>query len=224
MRPVRFTALVIAFLFAMTAMAQAATYNPKKLKKWPEEDRIWARAFSAWMSQEEMDVFVKLDSTDERKDFLDKAGYWRIWTEVDRGKLDGDPKMMPHVMAGEVIVGMTKDEVFLCWGKPKKIRKDFRKDAYVDVLNYEFERDRKGVEFVLLADSQTAYKNEVFTRFVYMFNGHVFSIVNEGEEENVMDDLPVDDKAEVEERKERVGDDDDSAGAEGGEAEEAATD
>ena len=36
MRPVRFTALVIAFLFAMTAMAQAATYNPKKLKKWPE--------------------------------------------------------------------------------------------------------------------------------------------------------------------------------------------
>ncbi|MEE2830579.1 MAG: hypothetical protein VX498_15430, partial [Myxococcota bacterium] len=75
--------------------------------------------------------------------------------------------------------------------------KDFRREAYVDVLNYEFERDRKGKEFVLRPDSQTSYKNEVFTRFVYMYNGAVFAIVDEGYEEDVMDELPVEDKPEI---------------------------
>ncbi len=111
------------------------------------------------------------------------------------------------VIEGEVVPGMNKDEVFMCWDKPKKIRKDFKRDAYVDVLNYEFERDRKGREFLLRPDSQTSYKNEVFTRFVYMHNGLVFSIVEEGQEENVMDDLPVEDKPEpVEPDRDRVED------------------
>ncbi len=82
----------------------------------------------------------------------------------------------------------------MAWDKPAKIRKDFKKEAYINVLNYEFERDRKGKEFRLVPDSQTSYKNEVFTRFVYMYNDAVFRIVDEGDEENVMDDLPVDDK------------------------------
>lgn len=193
MRPVRLIALLAAlFAFVAVGVAHAATYNPKKIKKWPDEDKIWARAFSSWMTQEEMDVFVGLETTKERQDFLDKAGYWQLWKEVDAGLKDEEPKMMPHIIAGDVVRGMTKNEVFMCWGKPKKIRKDFKKNAYVDVLNYAFERDRKGNEFLNTPDSKTAYKNEIFLRFVYMYNGTVFSIVNEGEEENVMDELPID--------------------------------
>ena len=182
--------LAAASALLLCSVAHAATFNPRKIKKWPDEDKVWARALDAWMSQEEMDIFIGIKTTDERKSFLKEAGYWKFWEEVD-------DEMMPNVHKGDVVVGMNKDEVFMCWDKPVKIRKDFKRAAYVDVLNYEFERDRKGREFLLRPDSQTAYKNEVFTRYVYMYNGLVFSIVEAGDEESAMDDLPVEDKKEA---------------------------
>ena len=175
--------------FLTSSVAFAADYNPRKIKKWPDEDKILARVFDSWMSQEEMDIFVGLESTEDRQGFLKEAGYWHLWEDME-------DEMRPNVIAGEVVRGMNKDEVFMCWDKPAKIRKDFKKDAYIDVLNYEFERDRKGKEFLLRADSQTSYKNEIFTRYVYMHNGKVFSIVDAGQEESVLDELPVEDAPE----------------------------
>ncbi len=176
------TITLIAITLAFPALA--GQVNLRKIKKWPELDRAWARSFDAWMSDEELDVFIKIKTTEERQDFLKKAGYWKKWDKID-------DEMLPNVLKGEVIRGMTKDEVFMCWDKPEKIRKDFRRDAYVDVMNYKFEIDRKGREFLSPKDSKTAYKNEVITKFVYMYNGRVFSIVYEGEEENAMDELPI---------------------------------
>ena len=180
---------LFSLLFALLALALAlpavaGQLNMKKVKKWPELDRAWARSFDAWMSDDELDVFVKLKTTEERKDFLVKAGYWKKWDKIE-------DEMLPYVIKGEVVRGMSKDEVFMCWDKPEKIRKDFRRDAYVDVMNYKFEIDRKGREFLSPKNSKTAYKNENITKFVYMYNGKVFSIVYEGEEENVMDELPI---------------------------------
>jgi hypothetical protein len=180
---------VALLVLALSSPALAGQVNMKKIKKWPALDQAWARSFDAWMSKEELAVFIKLKSTDERKDFLEKAGYWKIWDRIE-------DEMLPYVLKGEVIKGMTKDEVFMCWDKPEKIRKDFRRDAYVDVMNYRFEIDRKGREFLSPPDSKTAYKNESITRFVYMYNGRVFSIVYEGEEEDAMDDLPIKAKPE----------------------------
>ncbi|MCP4873183.1 MAG: hypothetical protein GY898_31195 [Proteobacteria bacterium] len=173
----------------LSSVAFGADYNPRKIKKWPDADKMLARVFDSWMTQEEMDIFLGLESTEEREGFLKEAGYWHLWEDIE-------DEMRPNVIAGEVVRGMNKDEVFMCWDKPAKIRKDFKKEAYIDVLNYEFERDRKGKEFLLKDNSQTAYKNEIFTRYVYMHNGLVFSIVNAGEEENVMDELPVEDAPE----------------------------
>jgi len=176
------TITLIAITLAFPALA--GQVNLRKIKKWPELDRAWARSFDAWMSDEELSVFIKIKTTEERQDFLKKAGYWKKWDKID-------DEMLPNVLKGEVVRGMTKDEVFMCWDKPEKIRKDFRRDAYVDVMNYKFEIDRKGREFLSPKDSKTAYKNEVITKFVYMHNGKVFSIVYEGEEENAMDELPI---------------------------------
>ena len=175
-------------IIALVTPAMAGQVHPRKIKKWPEVDRAWARSFDAWMTDEELGIFLKLKTTDQRKDFLTEAGYWKLWKKIE-------DEMLPNVIAGDVVNGMTKDEVFMCWDKPKKIRKDFRKNAYVDVLNYEFEIDRKGREFLLRQDSQTAYKNEIVTKYVYLYNGKVFSIVYAGEEENVFDELPVEENA-----------------------------
>jgi hypothetical protein len=192
------TTLALCILIAFTAsssLAFAGTFKLKKIKRWPAEDKSWALALDAWMTTEELDILIKLKTTEERQSFLKEAGYWRLWEEVR-------DEYREAVLSQTVIKGMNKNEVFMAWDKPRKIRKDFRRDAYVDVLNYEFERDRKGKEFVLRPDSQTAYKNENFIRFVYMFNGEVFAIVDEGYEEDVMDELPVEDKPEVPEQVE----------------------
>jgi len=180
---------VVLLAVAVAVPAIAGQVNMRKIKKWPELDQAWARSFDAWMSDEELKIFLKLKSTDERRDFLTQAGYFKKWKKIDK-------EMLPHVIKGDVVKGMNKDEVFMCWDKPEKIRKDFRRDAYVDVMNYKFEIDRKGREFIMREDSKTAYKNENITKFVYMYNGKVFSIVYEGEEENVMDDLPIEAKPE----------------------------
>ena len=44
-------------------------------------------------------------------------------------------------------------------------------------------------EFVSPENSTTAYKNEVFTRYVYMHNGLVYAMVDEGETNTVLEDL-----------------------------------
>lgn len=182
--------LILGVFLITSSLAFAGTINLKKIKHWPDQDKIWAIAMDAWMTPEEVDVFVKIKDSDERKSFLKDAGYWRLWEEVRDDYREA-------VLGQQVIKGMNKNEVFMAWDKPTKIRKDFRRDAYVDVLNYSFERDKKGREFVMRPDSQTAYKNEGFIRFVYMFNGEVFAIVDDGSEENVMDELPGQDPPEA---------------------------
>lgn len=167
----------------LASSAHATRIDPKKVKKWPEEDRLWARLFDVWMTEDETKLFLSLPSSEERKKFLKDTKYWEKWEDVEK-------EMVESVKKGDVVEGMTQDEVYMCWDKPVKLRKDFRKHAYVEVLYYDFERDRKGREFLLVEGSETAYNNEVFTRLVYIHNGKVFRVVLEGEEEGVLDELP----------------------------------
>ncbi len=183
------TVLTMFLVLTFATPALAGQVNLRKIKKWPAIEQTYAKVFDAWMSDDELDVLLKMKKSDERIAFLTKLGYLKKWEEVDE-------ELQPVIAKGEVINGMTQDQVYMSWDKPAKIRKDFRKDAYVDVLNYEFERDRKGREFVLRDDSQTSYKNEIFTRFVYLYNGKVFRVVDEGDEEDVLDELPTVDAPE----------------------------
>jgi hypothetical protein len=181
--------LLLAALLLPAASFAAEPVNLKKIKKWPAEEQTLVKAFDSYMSQEELDILVKLKTSEERIEFIKKLGYMDIW----EGEVSDEAK--PRIAAGEVVEGMTEQEVKMAWDLPKRIRKDFRKDAYVDVMNYEFERDRKGREFLLRPDSVTAYKNDIFIRLVYMYDGRVFRVVDEGSEENVMDELPIDEPA-----------------------------
>ena len=186
--------LVILLCLCVATPAFAGRVNLKKLKKWPEEDRVWARSFDVWMTDDEVKVFEKLGSTEERQQFLEQAGYWQMWKDVN-------DDMKPNVMEGKVVKGMDQDEVYMCWDKPVKIRKDFKKDAYVDILYYTFEIDRKGNEFLLVEGSPTAYKNDERTYYVYMDNGRVFAVVDSEESEGVLDDL-IEEKAKAKAEKE----------------------
>jgi hypothetical protein len=185
--------LIILLCLSIATPALAGRVNMKKLKKWPDLDRVLARSFDVWMTDDEVAVFQKLGSTEERQQFLEQAGYWQMWKSVS-------DEIMPAIMEGKVIKGMRQDEVYMSWDKPVKIRKDFKKEAYVDILHYAFEIDRKGNEFLLVENSPTAYKNDEVIYYVYMDNGYVFAVVEAGQEEGVIDDL-IDEKKRAEEER-----------------------
>jgi hypothetical protein len=185
--------LLLLLCLGIATPALAGQVNMKKLKKWPETDKVLARSFDVWMTDDEVAVFSKLGTTEERKQFLEQAGYWQMWENIDE-------EMLPHVMEGKVVKGMTQDEVYMCWDKPVKIRKDFKKEAYVDILYYTFEVDRKGNEFLLVEGSPTAYKNDELTYYVYMDNGKVFAVVESSQAGGVLDDL-IEEKQRAEEAR-----------------------
>jgi hypothetical protein len=191
----RIAILLIAALFVPSVVMAGQISTPQKkkmMKKWGATERTLVLAYDAWMRQEEIDIVLGLKTDAERMDFMKELG----WVEKWKNDLKNEEEIQAAIERQEVIEGMNQEQVFMAWDKPAKIRKDFKKEAYINVLNYEFERDRKGKEFRLVPDSQTSYKNEVFLKFVYMYNDAVFRIVNEGEEEDVLDDLPVEAKPE----------------------------
>ncbi len=182
MHPKVLLSLLICAAFLLPAPADAALVNERKIKRWPDEDKQLVRALDVWMTDEEMGIFIKLKTTDERVEFLTETGYMKRWKALEEEK---DPTIFNAIKKGEVIEGMTKDQVFMCWDKPMKIRDEFKREAYVKVLWYEFEIDRKGREFLVRPDSETAYKNEIITRHVYLYNDQVHAIVEAGTEDAV---------------------------------------
>jgi hypothetical protein len=181
---------IIALALLLPALpADAARVNTKKLKKWPAEDAVWVKALDTWMSEDELKLILGMKETAERQKFLEDAGQWMRWEKMlDSHKKD--TTIPDAIRKGELVEGMIQDEVYMSWDKPTKIRKDFRGDDYVNVLVYTFEIDRKGREFLSWDESPTAYNNETLEKYVYMFDGKVFRIVNAGDEEDVMADLP----------------------------------
>lgn len=186
-------ALIALLTIAVATPAFAGKANVKKLsKKWPKEDVAWARSFDVWMSDEELDVFVKLKTTEERKQFLTQAGYWKMWEDID-------DEMLPNVIEGKVVEGMTRDEVLMCWDKPEKIRKDFTREAYVNELHYKFEYDRKGNKKRLEGDE---YNKDIEVMIVLELDGLVAAIVNTEDLAATRDAAIAEKKAAEEARKE----------------------
>lgn len=177
---VLFSLLVCAAFVLPAAPADAALVIERKIKRWPEEDRQLARALDVWMTDEEMTIFLKLKKSEDRVEFLKETGYLKRWKQMEEDK---DPTFLEAIKTNDVVEGMSKDQVFMSWDKPVKIRDEFKREAYVKVLWYEFEIDRKGKEFLVRPDSETAYKNEIVTRHVYLYNDRVHAVVEAGTEE-----------------------------------------
>lgn len=184
--------LVALTVIAIALPAMAGKANVKKLsKKWPALDVKWADAFDVWMSDDELSVFEKLQTTEERQKFLEQAGYWKMWTEIDE-------EMLPNILEGKVVNGMTRNEVLMVWDKPEKIRKDFTKEAYVSELHYKFEIDRKGRKKRLEGDE---YNKDIEVMIVLELDGLVAAIVNTEELAATRDAAIAEKKAAEEARK-----------------------
>jgi len=194
--------VLVAAVAAMLAFPAAALNLTKEMKKLPEEDRQVIKALMIFMAEDEIEAYFELEDSAARTEFLKETGYYRKWEKIR-------DEMRPHVIRGDVVKGMNKDELWMTWGKPIQVRQTFYKKNYVDIYNYFFYEDRKGNAIPTSdPDDPKSYNRPQWNMNVYFHNDRVVSILEEGELFNPSDleDKPVqlldaDDQKALEEKK-----------------------
>lgn len=132
-RPARRNAVVALLL---TALAFPLTAS--KLGKLSEAERVEYRVFAAFMTPQQQRAWLKLKTTEERTEALKKLGlYDKFYGE--------QPEMRDRIVAGDVALGWTRDEVYMAWGGPfQKQRLTGRNASRSELLVYRFEVDKDG--------------------------------------------------------------------------------
>jgi len=169
------TTLLALMVFALPAAAELSAKKIDKLiGKLPAEDQQQIVAVRIFMQPDELEAYLALEDRDARISFLDETGYLRKWKNIRE-------EMMPHVVSRNVVNGMTKDELWMTWGKPVQVRQSFYQKAYVDIYTYFFYEDRKGRSIPTSdRDDPNSYNRPQWEMNVYFHNDHVVSILEEG--------------------------------------------
>lgn len=188
----------------MIVIPAAAVNITKAMKKLPEEDRQIIDALMIFMQEDEIEVYFDLDDSAARVSFLTETGYYRKWQSIR-------DEMRPHVISGDVVKGMNKDELWMTWGKPVQVRQTFYKKNYVDIYTYYFYEDRKRNAIPTSdPDDPKAYNRPQWNMNVYFHNDRVVSILEEGDlfnpaelEDKATHVLDADDQKALEEEAEK---------------------
>lgn len=169
------TMLLALTIFALPAAAELSDKKIDKLiSKLPAEDQQQIVALQIFMKPDEVEAYLLLPDHDARSSFLDETGYLRKWKNIRE-------EMLPQVIARNVVNGMTKDELWMTWGKPVQVRQSFYQKAYVDIYTYFFYENRKGTPVPTSdRDDPNSYNRPQWEMNIYFHNDHVVSILEEG--------------------------------------------
>lgn len=109
-----------------------------KLGKLSDAERTEYRVFAAFMTPQQQKAWLKLKTTEERTEALKQLGLWE--------KFYGEPpEMRDRIVAGDVALGWTRDQVYMAWGGPfQKQRLTGRNATRSELLVYRFEVDKDG--------------------------------------------------------------------------------
>lgn len=143
-------------LVAMLSMGCSYTRHIKNLSN-VEFDHYYA--LRVYMSEDQKKVYLKLKTEEERNAYLQEAGLW------DRFYSYSDPER-EEIIAGDVVVGWTKDKLYMAWGAPyDRARLVGRSAVRSERLVYRFEQHEDGRILLWEDGSKTAYKAaRLFTR------------------------------------------------------------
>lgn len=169
-RPLRRAASRLApWLLALLALGCAGRDPYRKL---PEDEQVFLRAVDVFLEPEEIDAYVEAPDLLTRRELAERlavAKKWELLSVEEREAID----------RGEVLVGMSKDAVFMALGAPLRIRPFYDSEIgdRVESYQYRYERTSRGEVFLSPPNSRTAYKNEVFERHVEFVGGRVRAVL-----------------------------------------------
>jgi hypothetical protein len=126
-------------LFAATlALLLPLTAHAGKLSKLSEQEQVEYRVFRAFMTEDEQKAWLKMKTAEERTAWLKERKLWDKFYGLS-------PEVRDLVVAGDVGVGWSRDQVYLSWGNPfQKQRLTGRQAQRSELLVYRFEVDKDG--------------------------------------------------------------------------------
>ncbi|MCB9746145.1 MAG: hypothetical protein H6740_26450 [Alphaproteobacteria bacterium] len=115
------------------------------------------------MDETQRKTYLKLKTEEERNAYLKELGIWDYFYKYDEDLRD-------QIVAGDVQVGWTKDQLYMAWGAPHDRAKLVGRDAVrSERLIYRFEGHADGSILVWEPNSKTEYKaTRLFRREVIL--------------------------------------------------------
>jgi len=141
----------------------------KRLEK-PEQDHYYA--LRVFMDKDQRKDYLGLKTRAERDAWLESHELWDRFYQYDADTRD-------QIVAGNVKVGWTEDEVLMAWGAPYQRRRMTGRPAErSELFMYRFEVDKNGVVRVWVPNSKTAYKAvDQYQQDLYIDDGRVTEIM-----------------------------------------------
>lgn len=127
-----------------------------KFKRLDPEEQDHFTALKVYMSDQEEKLYLKEKTRDARDAWLRAHGhpvvYWDRFYQYDKDVRD-------LIIAGDVQVGWTQDQVWMAWGQPfERRRLTGRRSARSELFVYRFEMDKNGRVYVWAPKSNETYK------------------------------------------------------------------
>lgn len=116
-----------------------------------------------WMTDKQEKQYLRGKTPEERDQWLKDLGFWDQWYQYDQGTRD-------QILAGDVQVGWTYDQVFMSWGEPhQKKRLAGRRATRSYLCVYRFEVNKDGAVMVWAPGSKASYSAiEKYTLELYI--------------------------------------------------------
>jgi hypothetical protein len=122
----------------ITLLSIALMTGGSKLSLLSDGEYAHYRALRVFMDEKDRKAWLKLKTTEERDQALKDAGLWdRFYSHPE--------EVRSMIVEGDVLVGWTRDMVYMAWGPPfERQRLTGREAARSELFVYRFELDKDG--------------------------------------------------------------------------------
>ncbi|MCB9746612.1 MAG: hypothetical protein H6740_28815 [Alphaproteobacteria bacterium] len=165
--------IVTGLVLAALVSASGCSWE-KKVKNLSDTEFDHYYALRPFMDETQRKTYLKLKTEEERNAYLKELGIWDYFYKYDEDLRD-------QIVAGDVQVGWTKDQLYMAWGAPHDRAKLVGRDAVrSERLIYRFEGHADGSILVWEPNSKTEYKaTRLFRREVILDDDVVAEIREE---------------------------------------------
>jgi hypothetical protein len=124
----------------------ATTSLGSKLDRLSDAEYAHYRALRIFMEEKDRKGWLRLKTQEARDQRLQDLGLWDKFYNLSESQRE-------RVVSGEVVVGFTRDMLYMAWGSPyQKQRLTGRNAARSELLIYRFEIDKNGLATPVVGD------------------------------------------------------------------------
>ena len=138
--------------FLLLAIFLSGCSWEKRVKYLGAEEFDHYYALRPFMSDDARKTYLKMKTSEERNQYLQDQGLWDMFYKYSEAEREA-------IVAGDVVVGWTRDKLLMAWGAPyDKRRLVGRPATRSELLIYRFEVQEDGSIYIYEPGSKTEYR------------------------------------------------------------------